>query len=253
MRANDIPSDQNLDFDLINKIVSGDGDALVFLLVHRCGNALKYLCNQNRASRLDLDDLVQEVSLKLIANDYKALRDFQGRNSSTGRKCGLNRYVTIIARNHIQRLNKRAMTEISCSGTQDDMKGNGYKKNVRGLCENVSPSEANPLIKNSWKKESYQIRREINFSLALSDDDGGDWVPDQNWINDQISMEAINAIMALEDSRERFVLIEYKIKGYSPKEVAAILGTTEGNVYTICSRAQKKVHNLLVSEGVSRV
>ena len=61
----------------------------------------------------------------------------------------------------------------------------------------------------------------------------------------------MDAIMMLDDSRERFVLIEYKIRGYSPGEVAAALSTTEGNVYTICSRAQKKLRAMLSKGGSS--
>lgn len=235
------------DAALIAQITDGDGEALVFLLAVRCGPALKYLCSQNRASRLELMDLVQDVALRLIANDYKALRDFDGKNRGTGRACGLERYVFVIARNHIQRLNKRAMTEYAPSMTpyrtipKEEPDGS-LETPTTGASSEAPGRGATPR----------QVRREIDWTSAFTDDNGHLLeVPGDGYSKEQLRIEVMDAIMMLDDSRERFVLIEYKIRGYSPDEVAAALGTTEGNVYTICSRAQKKLRAILLKGGSS--
>lgn len=235
------------DSELIAQITDGHGEALVFLLTVRCGPALKYLCSQNRASRLDLMDLVQDVALRLIANEYKALRDFDGRNSGTGRSCSLERYVFVIARNHIQRLNKRAMTEYVPSMTP-------YRKTSRKEPDGSLETPATTVLREEpYRSETpRQVRRGIDWTSAFTDDNGHLLeVPGDGYSKEQLRIEVMDAIMMLDDSRERFVLIEYKIRGYSPDEVAAALGTTEGNVYTICSRAQKKLSAILLKGGSS--
>jgi len=55
--------------------------------------------------------------------------------------------------------------------------------------------------------------------------------------------------MKIDDPRERYVLLRYKIEGYSACEVAAAIASTEGNVYTLCSRAIGKLRKLLDADG----
>lgn len=235
------------DAELIDKIICGDGEALVFLLTKRCGPSLKYLCLQNRASQLDLMDLVQDVAIKLMANDFRALRDFKGFNQQSGRTCGLQHYVYVIARRHIQRVNKRAMKENASLEAQ-------------GKQDNVLPSDdANETpelklddfaMKTQQHWTPVQVRREIDWTSAFTDANGRVFeVPGDGHRNAELRMEIMDAIMMLDDSRERFILMEYKIKGYTPAEVAAALGTTEGNIYTICCRAQKKLRSMLTDNG----
>jgi RNA polymerase sigma factor (sigma-70 family) len=229
------------DHEIIARIVSGDGEALAFLLTVRSGAALKYLCQQNRASRLDLMDLVQDVALKLIANDYKALRDFVGKNAATARLCSLERYVFVIARNHIQRLNKRAMKENTPLKTQNSQTSSMEVDES----ESGSPGNAFPDV-SAQNETPRQIWREIDWTSAFTDANGRLLeFPGDDYKKDRLRIEMMDAIMILDDSRDRFVLIEYKLKGREPGEVAAALGTTEGNVYTICNRAQKKLRAIL--------
>lgn len=67
------------------------------MLVDRCGPAFKHLVrNKYPMLGMEVGDLVGEVFLALRGNDWKALRDFRGRNASGG-ACRLETYVTVVA------------------------------------------------------------------------------------------------------------------------------------------------------------
>lgn len=212
------------DHDLIEKIISGDGYALLYLLKDCCGKYLNLLCIKNRAASLELDDLAHEVACIIIKDDYKALRSFRGHNISTNKSCTLVTYVLIIAQRHIVRKNKNAMTEIGGKTSQNDK-------------EPFSIENHHPL----------QVQRELNWNNVAGNDD---IFPDENCEDECVKLEIMDAIMKLEKAEERFVLIEYKLKGIPANEVAIQLGTTIGNVYTLCSRAQNKIRSMF-EEGMS--
>nr|WP_320190663.1 sigma-70 family RNA polymerase sigma factor [uncultured Desulfobacter sp.] len=65
----------------------------------------------------------------------------------------------------------------------------------------------------------------------------------------ELGADLIKLIMELEKSRERVVLIEYKLKERPIKEVASMLKTTENNIYNIAHRAMKNLRPVLVKGG----
>ncbi len=85
------------DGELVEAILQGDQAGAAALLVDRCGPAFKHLV-QNKYPMLGMEagDLVGEVFLALRGNDWRALRDFRGRNAEGG-TCRLETYVTVIA------------------------------------------------------------------------------------------------------------------------------------------------------------
>jgi len=85
------------DVELVGRIVNGDPDAIVCLLVDRCGSRLNYLVNvKYRALGWQFDDLVSEMYLLLSKDDWQALKLFRGSNGS-GRSCSLVNYIVLIA------------------------------------------------------------------------------------------------------------------------------------------------------------
>lgn len=57
--------------------------------------------------------------------------------------------------------------------------------------------------------------------------------------------EVMDAIMALENPRDRELLLLYKLQDRSADEVAARLGISTANVYTRCNRALKQLRAVL--------
>lgn len=189
------------DFELIDAIIGGDDLALNCLLIERCGPAFKRLCQMHPAAKVDLEDITQEVCLILLQNNWKALREFNGRNSATNRQCQLTTYV------------------ITCA--------------VRWI-----------------RKKSKALMSEIVWSTALIDEEGNQIdIRDEKSDNARLDLEIHDAIMTLRSCQERYVLLEHKIKGRSPAEVAADLNTSVANIYTISSRATKNLRILLTNGG----
>lgn len=106
------------------------------------------------------------------------------------------------------------------------------------------------------KRKNAKALSEIDWTSALSNCEG-DWIDaiDQKCEKDWLKLEILDAIMALENPKERLVLLEYKIRGRSPSEVAKMLTAhttsegTIGNVYKICSRGIKNLRCLLEKGG----
>lgn len=61
--------------------------------------------------------------------------------------------------------------------------------------------------------------------------------------------QLLEAVMALDNPSDRLALMLYKIEGREVEEVARIMETTPGNIYTRCSRALRRLRVLLDGEG----
>ena len=77
-------------------------------------------------------------------------------------------------------------------------------------------------------------------------------IPDEIDERRQLAADVIEAIMAMENPRDREALMLYKIEGRDVEDVASMLKTTPGNVYTRCSRAMESLRTILV-EGKAHV
>ena len=103
-----IESGNMSDKELVTLILQGDANAISELLVQRCGSGLKYLAEVKfRTLKVEFNELVSEVYVRLRHNQWQALRDFRGINAQ-GQSCKLTNYVLCIA----ARLLSRKMTKI---------------------------------------------------------------------------------------------------------------------------------------------
>ena len=109
------------DTELAARILAGDEQAAVHLLLDRCGPALKYLCQvKYRSANLEFDETVSEVFALLQNKDWKALRDFRGQ-STAGRACSLSHYVLCIASRLLQKKSIRLVKEMTWLKPLDEM------------------------------------------------------------------------------------------------------------------------------------
>jgi len=188
-----------LDLDdrrLIELILSGDGGAVCFLLVSKCGPLLKSYLSKYSTLDLEFDEFINEICSVLLKNNWKALREFRGIND-LGRPCKLQTYITTIGRNFLNAKMEKKKRE---------------KKNAeQSLTENgpLYPLNRMPMVEfESWRM-----------------------------------MDFMDSFMKL-TSVERQVIRLYKLEGKSVSDVADALKMSEANVYTICSRAIKKLRTL---------
>jgi DNA-directed RNA polymerase specialized sigma24 family protein len=70
--------------------------------------------------RLELDELVNELFIRLRADGWRALRDFRGANLS-GRSCGLIRYIQCIAARLLWKKMDRAVKETAWLQPLDEL------------------------------------------------------------------------------------------------------------------------------------
>jgi DNA-directed RNA polymerase specialized sigma24 family protein len=86
-----------------------------------------------------------------------------------------------------------------------------------------------------WKKMGKAVK-ETAWLMPL---DEMEWdMADKKQVVPRISSaDLMEAILALPDKMDRAILILYKMEGKDVAEVAKMLNTTTGNVYTRCSRA----------------
>ncbi len=107
--------------ELLARILEGDDWAALHLLAVRCGPGLKYLVQfKYRTLRLELDELVNELFIRLRADGWRALRDFRGANLS-GRSCGLIRYIQCIAARLLWKKMDRAVKETAWLQPLDEL------------------------------------------------------------------------------------------------------------------------------------
>jgi RNA polymerase sigma factor (sigma-70 family) len=111
------------DAELIARILGGDEDAAVHLLVGRCGAALKYLAEVSfRDLGLEFHEVIGEAYLHLSANDWHALRAFRG-HAENGRSCSLKSYVVLIVSRLLLRKFKNRAKSLDWLAPLMDMEG----------------------------------------------------------------------------------------------------------------------------------
>ena len=99
------------DHYLLQKIISGDSEAVADLLVERCGPAIKHLLGTRyRGSGLEFHEAISEAWLLLSKNDWSALRAYRG-HSTSGKSCSLVSYVICILSRHLWRKYACALQE----------------------------------------------------------------------------------------------------------------------------------------------
>lgn len=90
----------------------GDEQAVVYLLVEKCGSRLKYLTSGKfRTLQIEFEELVSELFIALSEQDWKALRDFTGQNQA-GQSCRLENYISIIAARRLWKKMDQTVKEI---------------------------------------------------------------------------------------------------------------------------------------------
>jgi RNA polymerase sigma factor (sigma-70 family) len=94
-----------------------------------------------------------------------------------------------------------------------------------------------------WKKMERTVHQ-IDWILPLYEIEGLN-IPDELSERNRLAVEVMNAVMSMNNSKERDVILMYKIEGRSVHDVADVLKTTPGNIYTICNRAMKNLFVLL--------
>lgn len=100
------------DKELIAAIVQGDEQAMVYLLIEKCGSRLKYLTSGKfRTLQIEFEELVNELFIALSEQDWKALRDFAGQNQA-GQSCRLENYISIIASHRLWKKMNQAVKDI---------------------------------------------------------------------------------------------------------------------------------------------
>lgn len=110
------------DRELATTICAGDFNAAEYLLTERCRSSLLHLINGRFASsRLEFDEVVNELYALLARHSWKALRDFQGANAD-GKRCSISTYVGLIATRHISR-KLGAVKEIDWNAALTDQDG----------------------------------------------------------------------------------------------------------------------------------
>lgn len=94
-------------------------------------------------------------------------------------------------------------------------------------------------------KKMDQAVKETAWILPLYEEEDPQ-IPDEAAEREQLASDVLQAIMAMRNPIERAVLLLYKIEGRDVHEVAAILNTSPGNVYTHCSRALATLRTALL-------
>lgn len=108
-------SSEQTDAIAIERITSGDLEAVATLFCETCGSRLKYLVDQRyRSLGWQFEELISELFLQLQKNDWKALRDFEGRNRD-GECCSLRNYIVLIASNLMAKRIGRRVSEMQRS------------------------------------------------------------------------------------------------------------------------------------------
>ncbi len=182
---------------LVREIIGGNREAVVHLLIDRCGPRLKYLSELKfRTLGMTFCDLVSEIFLVLQCDDWKALRGYRG-------ECRLESYISTIAARFL------------------------------------------------WKKMDAVVKENNRFQ-PLYDEMGRELFPavDDSVEKAKMASELLEYVSLMDNPRERLVIQLYKLEGYSAQEVANLLQTTPGNVYTLCNRAMASLRIMMQEGGV---
>ena len=97
-----------------------------------------------------------------------------------------------------------------------------------------------------WKKMDKAVKESV--WLVPLDELERQKQPDDAVERRRQSVHLMEAVMSLENSADRLALTLYKIEGRDVAEVARIMETTTGNIYTRCSRALGRLRTLLNGE-----
>jgi len=115
--------DTRPDDELVALIIQGDAAAISNLLVQRCGPGLKYLAEVKfRTPKVEFNELVSEVYIRLRRNQWQALRDFRGSNDQ-GQSCKLTNYVLCIAARLLSRKMSKTVKETTGHVSLDELGG----------------------------------------------------------------------------------------------------------------------------------
>jgi len=101
-----------------------------------------------------------------------------------------------------------------------------------------------------FQRKLGRAMKETAWLLPLDEMEEHCAVPNDHEERRRLGAEVIEAIMALENPSDRQALLLCKIEGRDVQEVARIMNTTPGNVYTRCSRAVSRLRQLLVLGGI---
>ena len=81
MREKTITFDQLTSTELIQEILAGNEQAVLYLLLDKCGSRLKFLCEYKfKALEIEFPELIYDTYEILRRNDWKALKNFRGEN-----------------------------------------------------------------------------------------------------------------------------------------------------------------------------
>ncbi len=103
------------DSSLIGAILAGDTVAVEFLLSVQCSGGFYRLCRIYGDTRMELEDLTQEMCLQLFQNDWQMLRHFRGISAGSARPCKLKTYIITCAARWMKRKNDRTVKAIEWS------------------------------------------------------------------------------------------------------------------------------------------
>ena len=96
MREKTITFDQLTSTELIQEILAGNEQAVLYLLLDKCGSRLKFLCEYKfKALEIEFPELINDTYEILRRNDWKALKNFRGENQQ-GQKCKIENYISVI-------------------------------------------------------------------------------------------------------------------------------------------------------------
>lgn len=98
-------------------------------------------------------------------------------------------------------------------------------------------------------KKNTKALSESGALLSLADHEGSCiHVPDSSASPSYQRCEILDLLLKLPSPRERLVVAEYVFNERPPHEIAQILGVTTASVYTLCSRALRRLKTIL-AEG----
>ena len=168
--------DTRSDAELVTLITQGDAGAISNLLVQRCGPGLKYLAEVKfRTLKVEFNELVSEVYIRLRRNQWQALRDFRGSNDQ-GQSCKLTNYVLCIAARLLSRKMSKTVKETTGRVSLDELgdvpvppEDSGHKITIPELVEMVMtlPDPVDRAVLLLYKVEGKSVE-EVAEQLGTS-------------------------------------------------------------------------------------
>lgn len=165
-------------------------------------------------------------------------------------KCGSRlKYLTSVKFRTLQIEFEELVSELFIALSEQDWKAlkDFIGQNQSGLSCRLENYISTIAARRLWKKMDKAVK-DIEWILPLYVDDDPQ-IPDEAAEREQLANEVLQAIMAMKNPIERAVLLLYKIEGREVHEVATMLNTSPGNVYTHCSRALTTLRTLLQAGG----